>query len=52
MQRRYRVRGLHLQHVLLDLLSLSFSRPLLRNPTFVSLQLSTNLECRQSVTGV
>ena len=33
MQRRYRVRGLHLQHVLLDLLSLSFSRPLLRNPT-------------------
>jgi transcriptional adapter 2-alpha len=26
------VRGLHLQHVLLDLLSLSFSRLLLRNP--------------------
>ena len=25
------MRGLHLQHVLLDLLSLSFSRPLLRN---------------------
>jgi transcriptional adapter 2-alpha len=36
------VRGLHLQHVLLDLLSPSFSRPLLRNPPFPRIPTAIN----------
>ena len=46
------MRGPHLQHVLLVLLSLPFLTPAsLRNLTPSSLQLSTNLAYRQSVTG-